>query len=86
MKLTNSYESLALQTREAFPHLLDKVRPIKFYYLDDENELVSISSQNDFAEALSIDGMHYLKLTIASSAAEARISLEKQIQESFALD
>jgi len=86
MKLTTSYESLVLQTREAFPRVLDKVWPIKFYYLDDENELVSISSQNDFVEALSIEGINYLKLTIASSAAEARASLEKQIQESFSLD
>jgi len=48
IKMTSSYESLALQTKEAFGKELEKVWPIKFYYLDDENELISINSQNDF--------------------------------------
>lgn len=48
LKLTQSYESLAFQTRETFGQDLAKVWPIKFYYLDDENELISITSQSDF--------------------------------------
>jgi hypothetical protein len=47
-KAFQSYEALALQTRDTFAPQLDKVWPIKFYYLDDEQELISISSQNDF--------------------------------------
>jgi len=50
--MTSSYETLALYTREAFGQSLEKCSPIKFYYLDDENELISINSQNDFSEAL----------------------------------
>ncbi len=52
IKMTNSYETLALYTREAFGQSLEKFEPIKFYYLDDENELISINSQNDYSEAL----------------------------------
>lgn len=47
-KAFNSYEALALQTRDTFGPPLDKVWPIKFYYLDDEQELISVTSQNDF--------------------------------------
>lgn len=72
IKMTNSYESLALQTRDAFGQGLEKVWPIKFYYLDDENELISISSQHDFLEAISIQDLPSLKLTVAENTSEAR--------------
>jgi PB1 domain len=48
IKMTNSYESLALQTRDTFDPDLAKIWPIKFYYLDEEHELISITSQSDF--------------------------------------
>lgn len=68
IKMTNTYEALALKTRETFGHGLDNVSPIKFYYLDDEQELISISSQPDFQEALSIEESATLKLTVADNA------------------
>ena len=70
--MTSSYETLALYSKEAFGQSLEKVWPIKFYYLDDENELISISSQNDYSEALKIEDLSLLKLTVATNAAEAR--------------
>jgi hypothetical protein len=79
--MTQSYESLALQTREAFGQGLEKVWPIKFYYLDDESELISINSQNDYLEAISIDDFSLLKLTVAANALEARALLEKSIMD-----
>jgi hypothetical protein len=45
---------------------------IKFFYLDDENEIISINSQSDLNEALDIEDLSSLKLTIASSVSEAR--------------
>lgn len=66
-KITQSYETLALQTREMFGNDLTKVWPIKFYYVDDEQELISISSQSDFQEALTIDELPILKLTVANN-------------------
>jgi hypothetical protein len=47
--------------------------PIKFYYLDDENELISITSQSDLQEALSIEDINLLKLTVAANVQEARM-------------
>ncbi len=57
--------------------------PIKFYYLDDENELISITSQSDLQEALNIEDISLLKLTVAANVQEARIQLEKQLAESM---
>jgi hypothetical protein len=56
-----------------FGNDLAKVWPIKFYYVDDEQELISISSQSDFQEALTIDELPILKLTVANNVQEARI-------------
>ena len=60
--------------------------PIKFYYLDDENELISITSQGDFQEALAIEDFNIMKLTVAINVQEARIQLEKQLNETMSLN
>jgi len=40
--------------------------PLKFYYVDEENELISITCQSDFTEALEFcDSI--LKLTVATN-------------------
>jgi len=83
---TNSYESLVKQTRDKFSGQgLESVKHIKFYYLDDENELISISSQSDFLEALSIEDVTTLRLIVAENANEARQDLEKQIGDNISL-
>jgi|688.fasta_scaffold163440_1 hypothetical protein len=41
--MTDSYEILAKNTRETFTPLLDNMVPLKFYYVDEENELISIT-------------------------------------------
>jgi hypothetical protein len=48
IKFTTSYETFTQQTRESFGQALASTSVIKFYYLDDENELISISNQTDF--------------------------------------
>ena len=85
IKMTNTYESLALQTRETFGQGLESVWPIKFYYLDDEQELISITSQSDFLEAISIEDFSMLKLTVAANVQEARKQLEQQLNASMSL-
>jgi len=72
IKATESYESLLRLSKEAFGADLEKVWPVKFYYLDDENELISINSQSDLAEAISIEDFNALKLTAAQNVTEAR--------------
>lgn len=75
-----------MQTREKFPGQgLESCNPIKFYYLDDENELISITSQSDFLEALSIEDVTTLKLIVAENANSARNDLEKQIGDNISL-
>ena len=43
----------------------------KFFYMDDESEVISITSQEDLTEALTIEDLSSLKLTVAKSIAEA---------------
>lgn len=81
IKKTNTYEELTLLTRLAFGSALEKVQQIKFYYLDDEQELISVSTQADLLEALSIEDVGVLKLTVATSASDARQQFEKTISE-----
>ena len=50
LKLTTSFETLCLQTQDCFK--LDM--PIKFFYLDDDRELISVTSQADLDEALCL--------------------------------
>lgn len=68
LRHTTSYETLSYQTQESFR--LDW-QQVKFFYLDDERELISVTSQADLDEALSMDEST-LKLTVAQSTAEAR--------------
>ena len=39
----------------------------KFFYLDDEQEVISITSQADLTEALNIEDLSSLKLTVAAN-------------------
>lgn len=84
LKLVNDYQTLLSMCRQAFDSLeLPKV--IKFYYLDEESEIISINSQSDLNEALDIEDLSALKLTVASTAAEARKQLEKQVNDNMVL-
>jgi hypothetical protein len=62
-----SYDGMVSQAKEVFS--LDRV---KFFYLDDENELISVSSQIDYQEALSIEPAP-VKFVIADSAQDAMV-------------
>jgi PB1 domain len=72
IKTTDSYECLLKQTRDIFFYDQPKTQPIRFYYLDEEKELISITSRDDFSEALTIEDGNILKLIVASNVSEAR--------------
>ena len=72
IKTTDSYESLLKQTRDIFFQDQPEAQPIRFYYLDEEKELISITSRDDFSEALTIEDGNILKLIVASNVSEAR--------------
>ena len=56
--------------------------PIKFFYLDEENEVISITSQSDYTEAFEFETNGALKLIIAGNAVDARLQLLKNIEDS----
>ena len=41
LKLTGDYKELINKIKTAWPHVSD---PIKFFYLDEDNEIISITS------------------------------------------
>lgn len=49
--------------------------------MDEDNEIISISSQSDFTEALDIEDFSALRLTVATRANEARQQLLVQLEE-----
>ena len=54
---------------------------IKFFYLDEDNEIISISSQSDYTEALEIEDFSALRLTVAANASDARQQLLTQLED-----
>jgi hypothetical protein len=74
--LNDSYEDMVTRMRKAFRATTNPKVPtpndVKFFYLDDENEIISITSQADFSEALEIEDIASLKLVVAKSASDAR--------------
>jgi len=80
---TVEYPNLLDQTRRAFGE--ECPAGVKFYYLDEDNELVSISSQNDLEEALEIEEIKVLKLTACESTAEARAALCQEAEDNASI-
>ena len=79
LKMTQDYLDLVSQSQKAFN--MSKSPAFKFYYLDEDSELISINSQADLAEALSIEDLTSLRLTIAKTLPEARALLMGQMSE-----
>jgi len=72
------YAELLERTRTAFKNL---PQAYKFFYLDEDNEIISISSQSDFTEALEIEDLSSLRLTIAENVSDARSQLLVHLEE-----
>jgi len=71
LKLTSDYNTLVEQSQKAFGQgTLPK--GFKFYYMDEDNEMISINSQYDLEEALSIEDFTALKLIASANVSEAR--------------
>ena len=50
VKLSGDFDELVQRTRASFSQL--PVGKLKFLYVDEENDMISVSSQADFSEAL----------------------------------
>ena len=85
LKILSDYKELIKRTRESFglDNMTDK--DFRFFYLDDENEVISITSQADLAEALNIYDLNQLKLAVADNMQEAVKILFDSMQESSLL-
>ena len=80
LKLPADYQELVQGTRSVFVnHELPEA--FKFYYFDEDDDLISVSCQNDYLEALAITVVLVLKLAVAKNAPEAREQLLAQLEE-----
>lgn len=80
LKMTQDYASLVEQTHKAFGKG-SLPTEFKFYYMDEDNEMISINSQADFEEALSIEDFGALKLTVAGSTKAAQAQLCQKMSD-----
>ncbi len=67
LKITGDYSELVKRTRESFNKLNMEDADFKFFYLDEEQEVISITGQADLTEALNIEDLSSLKLTVAEN-------------------
>jgi PB1 domain len=58
--------------------------PLKFYYIDEEQELISINCQSDFVEAVEFCD-EILKLTVATNVQMARQQMVRNIDDNTSL-
>lgn len=84
VKLITDYEQLVQQTKKAYG---DQKLPetFKFFYLDDEQEIISINSQYDLDEALSIEDLANLKLIVATDLQSVKAELEQQFNDAVSM-
>ena len=52
IKISDSFVELVQRTRESFGKHEMRDQDFKFFYLDNEQEVISITSQSDLSEAL----------------------------------
>ena len=64
LKISGVYQELIQRTRTAFKNIPQE---LKFFYLDEDNEIISISSQSDYTEALENGDISSLRLIVATS-------------------
>ena len=67
VKLSGDYEELLQRTRASFDDLPEGT--LKFFYVDEESDLISVTSQADLTEAL--ESTNLVKLTVAESNEQA---------------
>ena len=85
LKISGDYAELINRTRESFEKHSMSDSDFKFFYLDDEQEVISITGQADLTEALNIEDISSLKLTVAENMQEALRILYDAMKESKSL-
>lgn len=83
-----NYEHLCKLALDSFAEPLAKEcqnKKIKFYYLDEDNELISINSQVDFEFAMSLEHPGSLRLIIEFDQAKARNFLMDHLESTHSI-
>ena len=78
IKITHSFEDLVAQVTKSFEALPDN---FKFYYLDEDFEIISVTSDDDLKEVFDSDIQSMTKLVIAENQSDARQVLTLQMEE-----
>src|SRR3569833_2747102 len=74
IRKVQDYEGLVEQARKSFAEIPQN---FKFFYLDSDGDIISISSQDDFEEALEcMQDANALKLVIDMAIESARMQFE----------
>lgn len=71
-KITSNFKELVDLSMKSFDNLQEN---LKFYYLDEDMEIISVSCDEDLAEVIESEQLTIVKLLIANSQAEARQAL-----------
>ena len=82
LKISGDYAELVRRTKESFNKQGMSDNEFKFFYLDNEQDLISITGQADLTVALDIEDLTSLKLTVASNRQEALKNLYTSMVES----
>jgi hypothetical protein len=77
-KLTRSFEELMTITVKSFEDLPDS---FKFYYLDEDMEVISVSSDEDLIEVIDSESFKIIKMIVARNQNEAREAFTNQMSE-----
>ena len=80
LKLPADYQELVQSTRSVFVNL-QLPESFRFYYLDEDDDVISVTCQQDYLEALAITDMLVLRLTVATNASDARKLLLAQLAD-----
>lgn len=77
-KISDSYEQLVDLVTKSYDNL---PKTFKFYYLDEDYEIISVSSDDDLKEVLESDSQTITKFVIAENQNDARQALSIQMEE-----
>ena len=61
-KTSTSIEDLVSMTKKGFKKVPEE---IKFYYLDEDNEIICVSTDSDLEEVLTADSIGIIKFIVA---------------------
>jgi hypothetical protein len=79
--LTDDYEALLTKVKKQFKITESVAENLKFRYLDDQQDILTVECQDDFEQAIELDASENgLKLVYGQDQNHARIALQPTVQ------